>query len=309
MTKETRIGLLVGLLFIVAFGLVLAEFTGPGSLPPAPVAAEENVDIYAHTPVVEEVFPPVGRAGGGPSRPGPSAGRLAGNGGGPPIVSALSYPATAAERGGIIEAEIGPGPAVLAATKPVAPPGPVPPAPGPPTPVVTGPRRRIYKVQPNDSLIRIARKVYGPENEALYKRIYEANRGVLTDESTVSIGQELVIPRLEVGGPRPAETPQRAVAAGHRAVSPPAGRAPAGRGEYVEMSPSELRSRFAAGAARSWAKRRVYVVQRGDSLTEIARRFLRDDSPAAVRKLFNANRGTLQSPDMLQVGMKLNIPS
>ena len=40
MTRETRIGLLVGLMFIVLFGLVLSELTGTTSAPAKPVTTE-----------------------------------------------------------------------------------------------------------------------------------------------------------------------------------------------------------------------------------------------------------------------------
>ena len=54
MTKETRIGLLVGLLFIVMFGLVLSELAGTSTIPPTPAAAEENLENYVHTPVIDD---------------------------------------------------------------------------------------------------------------------------------------------------------------------------------------------------------------------------------------------------------------
>ena len=158
------------------------------------------------------------------------------------------------------------------------------------------PRRRVYTVRPNDNLIGIARQVYGMGNGRYYKRIYEANRRLLPDESTLSIGQELVIPPLE----KPSSTPSAASPTG--AGPPPTAR------EYVEVDAAALRSHFASPAPRRPA-RRTYVVQRGDNLTGVARKVLNDDSPAAVQKLFNANRDTLESPDLLQVGMKLNIPS
>ena len=42
MTRETRIGLLVGLMFIILFGLVLSELTGNASGPARPAPAEAN---------------------------------------------------------------------------------------------------------------------------------------------------------------------------------------------------------------------------------------------------------------------------
>ena len=51
---------------------------------------------------------------------------------------------------------------------------------------------RTYKVQPGDSLSKIAKEFYGNANE--YKQIFEANRNTLKDPNKIQVGQELVIP-------------------------------------------------------------------------------------------------------------------
>jgi len=51
---------------------------------------------------------------------------------------------------------------------------------------------RTYKVQPGDSLSKIAKEFYGNANE--YNRIFEANRSQLNDPNKIQAGQELVIP-------------------------------------------------------------------------------------------------------------------
>lgn len=51
---------------------------------------------------------------------------------------------------------------------------------------------RTYKVQPGDSLSKIAKEFYGNANE--YNRIFEANRNQLNDPNKIQAGQELVIP-------------------------------------------------------------------------------------------------------------------
>jgi nucleoid-associated protein YgaU len=311
MTKETRVGLLVGMLFIIAFGLILAELTGTDAAPPAPAAAEEALGAYAHAPVIEDV--PLPYEGSADPRPGDA---VVSFGPGPPpgltdgavVQATMTPPPGGADRGGVAEMELHPGPAVLAARgtegaallpKPAPRPTPSPaPAPRPPAP-----RRRIHEVQANDTLIRIARRVYGKENELHYKLIYKANRRILPDEATLSIGQKLVIPPLPMATKPPATTARRTAPA-------PAPRArAAGEGEVVELDVRELGRRFASAPPRRSSARRVYVVQRGDCLTGIARRFLRDGSRAAVLKIYNANRSLLDSPDRLPVGARLNIPS
>jgi len=69
-----------------------------------------------------------------------------------------------------------------------------------PPPSRTAPRpaptrtTRTYIVQPNDSLARIARRVYGCGDRKYYTLIYEANKDKLPDIETVRAGQVLTIP-------------------------------------------------------------------------------------------------------------------
>ena len=51
---------------------------------------------------------------------------------------------------------------------------------------------RTYKVQPGDSLSKIAKEVYGDATK--YQRIFEANRDKLDNPDKIQAGQELVIP-------------------------------------------------------------------------------------------------------------------
>jgi len=51
---------------------------------------------------------------------------------------------------------------------------------------------RTYKVQPGDTLSKIAKEVYGNSNE--YNRIFAANRDKLDNPDKIQAGQELVIP-------------------------------------------------------------------------------------------------------------------
>jgi len=55
-----------------------------------------------------------------------------------------------------------------------------------------GSTQRTYKVQPGDTLSKIAKSVYGNAND--YNRIFEANRDKLQSPDKIQPGQELLIP-------------------------------------------------------------------------------------------------------------------
>jgi nucleoid-associated protein YgaU len=51
---------------------------------------------------------------------------------------------------------------------------------------------RTYKVQPGDTLSKIAKQFYGNAND--YNRIFQANQDKLQNPDLIKVGQELVIP-------------------------------------------------------------------------------------------------------------------
>ena len=77
--------------------------------------------------------------------------------------------------------------------------------------------------------------------------------------------------------------------------------------QFTDMDAPQLQAyvRHTAGAPAT----QTYVVQAGDTLTDIARRFMGDGSWATVQKLYEMNRGTLSDPDQLDVGMHLVVPA
>jgi nucleoid-associated protein YgaU len=51
---------------------------------------------------------------------------------------------------------------------------------------------------------------------------------------------------------------------------------------------------------------RTYVVQKGDSLSKISKQFY--GNTAGWRRIFDANRGRIEDPDVIQPGWSLTIP-
>jgi len=331
MTRETRIGLLVALAFIIAFGLVLSELTGKSSPAGRQIkSAIEQANRTDFSPIVDRAPVRDGEAARSSNQPqagtpGPDGEALSLTAQSPAVVDVdlLAAPGRGAGDG-----------VASALMKP---------------PADTTPHQKTYTVQPNDSLRKIARKFYGDEQR--YKDILRANREALGDESLITIGQELVLPEIPAaalaktagaapsgreGLPRvpPQESagyselelgqlqqhfreeeasavtaqPQSAKA---EALLPARNQSPPSKAEASSAGapPAKMTESPATVKKASKPAERVYVVQAGDSLTKIARQLMNDGSSRAVHKLFEVNRDKLASPDELPVGVELNIPS
>jgi len=161
-----------------------------------------------------------------------------------------------------------------------------------------------YRVKPGDRLISIAKRKYGENNWRMYRKIRKADGSEIDDPSLLKPGEVLRMPVISgpVGYGREHEKAQ-AVDTDVPDFSQRNG------GGVTEVSMEELRERLAARRDVSPAsRRRIYVVREGDNLTSIAREMLGDGGSAAVDRLFEANRDRLYSKDVISPGMKLRIP-
>ncbi len=276
MTRETRIALLVGLVFIVLFGLVLGQrsMNLSGSARADQSAAASST--VSSRPAPEVVTACLSESTDRNDRPALSRERRF-----PRLLASSGSPGLSGGNDG--ESGVSAPPAGSAPPSQV--PGRSTPTGGAVKPQAT-PRQRTYRVQAGDTLIKIARKVYGRGRENQHVLIYRANRAKLPDKATLSIGQLLVIPPLPA-----AEPPAR------RAVEPSTPR------HYREVSIDAL-----AGHIRRVRTGRTYVVRQGDNLTSIARRRMGDGSASSVRKLLKVNKDRISDPDMLAIGTRLRIP-
>ena len=126
----------------------------------------------------------------------------------------------------------------------------------------------VHHVQPGETLASIARRYYGSDD--YYMTIYEANRDKMSSPNVVRTGVRLVIPNRAGAADLPAGT--------HRGQTP---------------SPVP---RYA-----------TYTVQRGDTLSVIAQRFY--GSVRDMPKLIELNRDKIDDPDWVPVGTVLKVPA
>ena len=259
MDREQGVGLLLALVFIIAFGMVLHELGGSDA--PKANAGESVVsrDYYDPRPTTQKPMPI------GPNGVFPSESR-----------STVAPLATGQSLDEIRWQHIAGHSATIHR-----------PAPAPAlAPVAVTPRdtsvQRNYIVQSNDTLVTIAKKVYGANNGREYRRIVYANQGRLGPNGVLYTGQTLRIP------PLPSTAPVSA----------------APRDEAVEA----VRRHISANAGRT-VRYQTYVVRNGDNLRKIAREKMNDSSEEAVASLIRANQRELPNPDLLRPGMRLRIPS
>ncbi|MHC4985280.1 MAG: LysM peptidoglycan-binding domain-containing protein [Planctomycetota bacterium] len=243
MTRDSRIGLLVGLLFILAFGLILTEMVNPPNDDANTSRRAGDDDVlatYTHARTARSERPPrVER----PRREDRSTR--------PPMLAAV-------EREREDERQVDP------------------------------PLAQTYRVREGDTLRSIARRAYGAGQEDQYRRIYAANRDRMRDERTVYPGQVLLIP------PLPTER-RRADVQDDRRVT--------------ELTLEEAEERFDVQTSNNDTRSaQRYVVRSGDTLSSIARRYMGDDRPETVRRLYEANRGWIADPNRVPAGMELVIP-
>lgn len=309
MGKETKFGLMVGVVFIILFGVILGGRVGSAASEHAPLPVGDSMD---HRVAVESIL-----GGGDPLAPGegtlivgdPAAGQ-ADLAVGEPVPEPMPQPA-GIEADEVEDAEddtVGrlvfgpvtvetPDPGALA----VAPPEPLGPADtGPsgnaPAPVAdespAAPSRPVHTVCKGETLTAIAQRYYGRARGGLWRRIWDANKTCLPDPNRLDAGQELVIPGL------PAQPPPPVVEV-------------ADTGRPAEAVPSvnadELARRFhveldEGDVVRDTAPT-TYTIKKGDTFYSIARRVYGDASRAT--DLMQANRDRVPNAKRLRVGQMI----
>jgi len=330
MTRETKIGLIVGLAFIAMFAVILshkgAERTpgietsfGPdSSWPTAPIEPADIAEPPArpgHRPQRPDTTVQPPRRAEEAARPAEGPARRS-------LAEVRQPTAQAPKASGLPkrtpelpkEAPV-PGLAPRPSDKPGRPAPPKLPArprrenrPRRSTPAQPGPQSPgEYVVRETDNLTRIARRIYGSDSPALVRAIFEANRDRLADIDTVRVGQKLVLP------PWPAKTNFTAVrdfapAAVHIRQTPPrpkslrSGRSATGRALAAPPAKSPTRHRPNTGHQTF----RYYVVKKHETYSKIAREQLGDAK--RWKELAELNKDIFPDPDHIRPGVRIRLP-
>jgi len=313
--KETKFGLLVGVVFIVLFGVILGGRVGSaaGDHAPLPVGKSGDHQVILDTILGSDdpLLRPVGRS---LMMDDPSPVRME-QGGADPAEETMpapdgrepeaSDPAEAA-----IIGRLAFGPARVETPMPA--PGPADTRPqrdeaddasagGPASPMPpAAPERPVHLVCKGETLTTIARRYYGADAARLWRRIWEANKDRLPDPDRLDLGQKLVIPGL------PAETSPAEVEVADAAET---GHAEGDRGSGRSVTLDDLARRFRVRldegevAGDPAEPPPTYTVEKGDTFYSIARKVYGDASLA--RKLVRKNRGRVPDARRLRVGQKI----
>jgi len=330
--KETKFGLLVGVVFIVLFGVILGGRVGTSAHEhaPLPVGDSRGYDVIADA--IGEAVDPF-REGArplmldDPSSPGrPGRVRPAVDA---PAEEPLPLPDTPAP-----DADDGPAPAPPvpapaesdtvgrlafgpARVRTPMPP-PVPEDPGPPAPATdepargrdaappadgpapAAPPRQVHVVAKGDTLTTIANLYYGPEDgPRLWRRIWEANKATLPDPDRLVLDQELVIPGVPVAPqPEVTQVARSDEADGHAAEAPTETVRSVGLTDLADRFHVRLDLTDPAPSGPA-----AYTVRKGDTFYSIARELYGDERLG--KDLAKANAKTVSDPRKLRVGQEL----
>jgi len=151
---------------------------------------------------------------------------------------------------------------------------------------------KIYVVADGDNLALIAQKYYGDvegNKRANIMRIFEANRNLLKAPDEIQVGQKLIIPPLRSSAPGK-ETSNSGLA-----------------NSFFEKVKSIGREHLSLNKPGPAKKGKLYTVRDGDSLWKIAANQLGDGS--RYMEVAKLNDDVLSDEDSLSVGMTLKMPS
>jgi nucleoid-associated protein YgaU len=277
MTRETKIGLLVGLAFIIVIGILLSDYHRGGQEPPAAVLdrAGATARQAVNVPGANGTIPPITLA---PDQITPGGAVQTPRDIEPPASPVVIGPrnSQSANLPGLPAND----PLAQAARQQGEELVPVDPN-GNATPQTPGTlAENTYRAQPGDSVSRMAARLMGANTAKNRKAIIAANPSLQSDPDKVIAGQDYVIPGRTVS----------------TAAAVTAARAePAGLGSPGTSAPTN--------GGLNW----TYTVKSGDTLWAIAVHQLGNGSQ--MQAIEDLNQDVLHGQTTLQPNMKLRLPA
>lgn len=154
--------------------------------------------------------------------------------------------------------------------------------------------RREYTVSSGDSLSKIAQKAYGTRLKSVIDAIYDANRDQLTSPDHLKVGQTLVLPEINGIAPKVGT-----IRASSRSPSR------AARPVKTETARDKTATRHSSrGEQQTW---RWYQVRKGDRYETIARRELGDGS--RWKEIYELNKAVFPDSSKIRWGVRIKIPN
>jgi LysM repeat protein len=315
MTRETKIGLLVGLAFIIVVAILLSDPVNNANEPPAAIADTiNNVRQSTMVPAASAPANPGTTAIITPNRtpiheqiltPTEAAQQTAQNeihisAANPPLKPIITTPnqddslnmqqASAGQENAIVpptppghpdalqEAAAKQGEKIVRADQPDQDsPGAASGQDDPPTPAAPAASKQHYTAQSGDSVSKMAARLMGANTKANRAAIIAANPSLKQNPDRVIVGAAYVIPAA-AASPAPSDTDAQTPAPSDVAQAP---------------APDKLPTRW-------------YVVKPNDSLWRIATNEVGDS--AAVAEIESLNKDVLKGSQTLQANMRLRLP-
>jgi len=160
--------------------------------------------------------------------------------------------------------------------------------------------RPVHTVRRGQTLTAIAREHYGKDGQRLWRRIWEANKAAVPDPHRLAQGQKLVIPKLPVRL-RPAMREAAIAKAPEAAPSHASGRDGAGVVTAEELG--QMLGNRSDLLERQTKPPAMYKVRKGDTFYRIATNLYGDGRLA--RLLFLKNRHLVADETKLQIGQRI----
>jgi LysM repeat protein len=323
MTRETKIGLLVGLAFIIVIGILLSDHMTSTTQPPQAALAEtaKTVGSSVTAPAPTNPLPaPIGQTPPiTPTNQVPTRVEL--HPPTPPVVQNGSTPITQIGIGGpavipqppqqpiaikdtqppIIPQPVQPEKNQVADGRPIVPANP--PAPEPQT-------KKEYIAQAGDNLSKLATKMLGTNSKANRDAIVKANPSLQKNPDLIVEGRKYTIPQAIAPSAQPPAPTAPSVASNDNTTGIPdtipvdshgrPTRAPIPVTDLVDTVPPITPA--AAGGT-------IYVVKEKDTLWKIAKEQLGSGSPTAIQQIKDLNTDILKGGDIVQPSMRLKIPA